>query len=396
MSKALSGIRVIDFSRILAGPYCTMMLADLGAEVIKIERPVKGDDSRAYGPYKNGESLYFMSVNRGKKSIVLNLKNEKAKNFLIKLIQTADVLVENFKPGVMERLGLDYETLSQVNPRLIYASASGFGQTGPYAHKPSYDLIIQGMSGMMSITGPDANTPTKVGMSVADVDTGIFTCVGVLAALYQREKTGRGQHVDIAMLDCLLAILENAATRCLYTGIAPTALGNHHAVICPFATVQTSDGQINIACGNDTIFAKFSNLIGEPWMPTDPRFDTNFHRNNNWDELSVVINNATRKRTSAEWLAIFDAEGVPSGPINTMKEIVADPQVHARGMIQEIPHATAGSMQAIASPVHLSENPHPVYEGAPVLGADSAKYIAEILGCSEQEAQKIVDEKQFE
>ncbi|MBR4986027.1 MAG: CoA transferase, partial [Proteobacteria bacterium] len=286
---ALEGIRVIDFSRILAGPFCTMMLADLGAEVIKIERPEKGDDSRAYGPFENGESLYFMSVNRGKKSITLNLKNPEALEFLLSLIDTADVVVENFKPGVMDHLGLGYERLRARNPRLIYCSCSGYGHTGPYALKPAYDLIIQGISGMMSITGPDPEHPSKVGMSIADVDTGVFAALGCLAALYQREKTGRGQQVDIAMFEVLIAILENAATRTLNTGKAPTAIGNRHVTICPFASIRAKDGFFNIAAGNDTLFARLANALEDPELASDPRFATNDLRLQNWTALEARL-----------------------------------------------------------------------------------------------------------
>lgn len=387
---ALDNIRVVDFSRILAGPFCSMMLADLGAEVIKIERPQKGDDSRAYGPFVNDESLYFMSVNRGKKSIELNLKNEKAHDFLLRLIDTADVVVENFKPGVMDHLGLSYETLRERNPRLIYCSCSGYGHTGPYQHKPAYDLIIQGLTGMMSITGPDSEHPYKVGMSVADVDTGVFAAVGVLAALYQRTRTGVGQYVDIAMFDVLMAILENAATRCLYTGVPPTAIGNHHATICPFATIRASDGFFNIAAGNDTLFIKLANALEAPEMATDPRFLTNDSRLQHWPELEKCLNDAASKKTIAEWCEILDKAGIPAGPLNNMAQALKHPQVKARGIVTTIPHPVAGDIQCIASPVRLSQSPRDSYTHSPVLGADTANYVAEILGCSPEEAQKIV------
>lgn len=392
---ALEGIRVIDFSRILAGPFCTMLLADAGAEVIKIERPQKGDDSRAYGPFIHDESLYFMSVNRGKKSLELNLKNPRALDFLLHLIDTADVLVENFKPGVMDHLGLSYETLSRRCPRLIYASCSGYGQTGTYSHKPAYDLIIQGLTGMMSITGPDPQHPSKVGMSIADVDTGVFAALGVMMALYQREKTGRGQHVDIAMFDVLMAILENAATRCLYTGQSPQAIGNRHATICPFASIRASDGFFNIAAGNDTLFVRLVEALQIPEAATDPRFLTNDSRLQHWDELEKVLNEAASHKTIAEWCDILDRAGIPAGPLNDMNAALRHPQVQERGIVTTIPHPVAGDVKCIASAVRLSDSPRTSYEHAPLLGADSAAYIAEILHISLEDAQHLVETGAF-
>lgn len=386
---ALDKIRVIDFSRVLAGPFCTMMLADLGAEVIKIERPQKGDDSRAYGPFVHDESLYFMSVNRGKKSLTLNLKNKEALDFLLRLIDTADVVVENFKPGVMDKLGLSYEALSARNPRLIYCSCSGYGHSGPFQNKPAYDLIIQGITGMMSITGPDPDHPYKVGMSIADVDTGVFACVGVLAALFQRERTGHGQFVDIAMFDVLMAILENAATRYLYTGVPPQAIGNHHATICPFATIRAKDGFFNIAAGNDTLFVKLAHALQAPELATDPRFQTNDSRLQHWPDLEAALNRAASKKTIAQWCAILDAEGIPAGPLNNMKEALSHPQVKARGIVTTIPHPIAGDVQCIASPVRMSDSPRHTYTSSPVLGADTISLLREILHCSQDEASQL-------
>ncbi|MBQ1924718.1 MAG: CoA transferase [Proteobacteria bacterium] len=393
---ALEGIRVIDFSRILAGPFCTMMLADLGAEVIKIERPGKGDDSRAYGPFVNDESLYFMSVNRGKKSVTLNLKNPEALEFLLGLIDTADIVVENFKPGVMDHLGLGYESLSARNPRLIYCSCSGYGHSGPFALKPAYDLIIQGISGMMSITGPDPEHPSKVGMSIADVDTGVFAALGCLAALYQREKTGRGQQVDIAMFEVLMAILENAATRTLNTGKAPTAIGNRHVTICPFASIRASDGFFNIAAGNDSLFAKLATALEDPELAADPRFATNDLRLQNWTALEQRLNDAASKKTIAEWCEILDKAGVPAGPLNDMTAALEHPQVEARHIVQTVEHPNAGPYRCVASAVRLSDSMRETYEPSPVLGADTAKYIAEILKCPIEEAEQIVREHKYE
>lgn len=387
--SALKGIRVVDFSRILAGPYCTMLLADLGAEVIKIEKPKTGDDSRAFGPFIEGESLYFISVNRGKKSVVLNLKNDSAREFLLNLIDTADVLVENFKPGVMDRLGLSYDLLCKRNPRLIYCSCSGYGHTGEYAQKPAYDLIIQGLTGMMSITGTEVGQPCKVGMSVADVDTGVFAAVGCLAALYQREKTGKGQHVDIAMFDVLMSILENAAVQTMNTGKAPTAIGNRHPNICPYTSLRASDGFLNIAAGNDEIFAKLALALEDPEMAADPRFASNEMRLKNRSELEARLNRIVSAKTVSEWCKLLDKFNIPAGPVNDMHQALAHPQIKARGTVATLHHPTAGDIQCIASAVHLSGNPTPKYDASPVLGADTVRYIAEIMDCTEVEAAQL-------
>jgi len=269
MPGPLHGIKVIDLTRVLAGPFCTMTLADLGAEIIKIEKPGTGDDSRAFGPHLHGESAYFMSINRGKKSLTLDLKAEKGREIFLKLVKDADVVVENFKPGVMKKHGLDYAALQKINPKLIYCASSGFGQTGPYSSRPAYDLIIQGMGGLMSITGPDASQPTKVGSSIADIFAGVFSAIGILSALYSRTHTGKGQMVDVAMLDCMVAILENAIARFTGSGIDPVPIGNRHPSIAPFTSVRTSDGYINIACGNDALWLNLCEIIERPDLAPD-------------------------------------------------------------------------------------------------------------------------------
>ncbi|HNV72502.1 MAG TPA: CaiB/BaiF CoA-transferase family protein, partial [Candidatus Ozemobacteraceae bacterium] len=315
MNGPLHGLVVVDLTRVLAGPFCTMLLADMGAEVLKIERPEGGDDSRAFGPFVKGESAYFMSINRGKKSATLNMKHPEGKKMLKELIAGADVLVENFKPGVMSRLGLGWEHLKELNPRLVYAASSGFGQTGPYSERPAYDLIIQGMGGLMSITGPDAQHPTKVGSSVADIFAGIFSAVGILAALYSRERTGRGQQVDVGMLDCMVAILENAISRFVTSGKNPEPIGNRHPSIAPFCTVTTADGAMNIACGNDELWRKFCLLTGLNELSADERFATNPSRVEHFEALEPLINATTRSRPTAEWLSVLQAGGIPCGPI---------------------------------------------------------------------------------
>ncbi|MBQ4360912.1 MAG: CoA transferase, partial [Proteobacteria bacterium] len=324
------------------------------------------------------------------------LKNPEALEFLLGLIDTADIVVENFKPGVMDHLGLGYERLSARNPRLIYCSCSGYGHSGPFALKPAYDLIIQGISGMMSITGPDPEHPSKVGMSIADVDTGVFAALGCLAALYQREKTGRGQQVDIAMFEVLMAILENAATRTLNTGKAPTAIGNRHVTICPFASIRASDGFFNIAAGNDSLFAKLATALEDPELAADPRFATNDLRLQNWTALEQRLNDAASKKTIAEWCEILDKAGVPAGPLNDMTAALEHPQVEARHIVQTVEHPNAGPYRCVASAVRLSDSMRETYEPSPVLGADTAKYIAEILKCPIEEAEQIVRDHKYE
>ena len=384
MSGPLHGIKVIDLTRVLAGPFCTMTLADLGAEIVKIEKPGSGDDSRAFGPHLKGESAYFMSINRGKKSLTLDLKSEQGREILLKLIETADVLVENFKPGVMKKLGLDYDTLKKTNPRLIYCASSGFGQTGPYSSRPAYDLIIQGMGGLMSITGPDASQPTKVGSSIADIFAGVFSAIGILSALYSRTQTGSGQMVDIAMLDCMVAILENAVARYTGSGVDPVPIGNRHPSIAPFTSVKTADGYINIACGNDQLWAKLCEIIGHSELIGHPHFVSNQKRCENMPELLPILDEAMRYHSSTYWLEKLEAGQVPAGPINSISKVLADPQVLARNMLVELTHPVAGLIKMPGSPIKLSETPAEINVPAPVLGQHTDVILAE-LGYSGQQ-----------
>lgn len=393
MAGPLQGIKVLDLTRVLAGPYCTMMLADMGAEVIKIERPDGGDDSRAYGPFVSSESAYFMSVNRGKKSVTLNLKAQEGRALLLEMVERVDVLVENFKPGVMKKLGLGYEELKQRNPRLIYAASSGFGQTGPYSSLPAYDLIIQGLGGVMSITGPDAATPTKVGTSIADILSGIFTCVGVLAALQNRERTGQGQMVDVGMLDCMVAILENAIARYATLGQVPQPLGNRHPSIAPFCTLPTRDGAINVACGNDELWRRYCELAGLGALLRDPRFATNPLRVQHWSELEQLLHETMRARTSAEWTALLRPAGVPVGPIQTIDQLMQDPHVLARDMLVELTHPVAGTVKVPGTPLKFSETAAQVSEPAPLLGQHNEAVLSGLLGRSLQEIARLKAEQ---
>lgn len=391
MSGPLEGITVIDMTRVLAGPFCTMMLADMGAEVIKVERPEKGDDSRAFGPFVKGESAYFMSVNRGKKSVTLDLKAPEGKALLIELVKTADVLVENFKPGVMKKLGLDYESLRAHNPRLIYAASTGFGQTGPYSARPAYDLVVQAMGGIMSITGPDADHPTKVGTSISDLSAGVFTCIGVLAALNHRHRTGEGQMVDVAMLDCMVALLENAVARYAVTGTSPTPIGNRHPSISPFSTVRTSDGMLAIACGNDALFGRFCDLIGRGDLPGDARFSTNRGRVDNWSELAPLLDEAMSRQPKAHWMEVFEKAAIPCGPINDIAALASDPQVAARKMLVEVTHPVAGALTVPGVPIKLSGSEARVRGPAPVLGANNAEILGGRLGLSSDRLSELKD-----
>ncbi|MHB1318395.1 MAG: CaiB/BaiF CoA transferase family protein [Anaerolineae bacterium] len=385
MALALEGLRILDLTRVLAGPYAGMVLADLGADVAKIEVPVKGDDARAYPPHVHGESAYFMSLNRNKRSVTLDLKNPWGREVFIDLARCADVVLENYRPGAMARLGLGYETLKAVNPRLIYAAASGFGQTGPYSQRAAYDAVIQAMGGLMSITGPEGGPPTRVGTSIADITAGLFTTIGILAALNSRSQSGQGQMVDVAMLDSVVAILENAIARYVTTGEIPGPLGNRHPAIYPFEPFETADGQIMVAAGNDELWARLCQTIGISELAADPRFCTNPQRHENYTEMRAAVAEAMRRQTTARWQEALDAAGVPNGPINRIDDVIHDPQVQARGMMQAIEHPVAGMTQLPGIPVKLSETPGSIRRAAPVLGAHTGEVLREWLGMDEEQ-----------
>ena len=381
--KALEGIRVLDLSRVLAGPYCTMMLADFGADVIKIEAPKVGDDSRAYGPFIGKESAYFMSLNRNKRSITLNLKSQAQCDLFRELVKHADVVVENYRPGTMEKFGLGYDELKKINPKLIYAACSGFGATGPYTDKPAYDIIVQAMGGIMSITGEEGGEPTRVGASVGDITAGMFTAFGVMTALFHRARTGEGQHVDVGMLDCQVAILENAISRYVTSGVVPGPLGNRHPSITPFAAFTAKDGHIIVGAGNDRLWQRLCTLLGCPELIEDPRFITNGKRTENVKELMVLLNKSFATKTINEWLGLLEEAGLPCAPINTIDKILADPQVNARNMIVELDHPIAGKLKVPGVPVKLSATPGAVECHAPLLGEHNSEVLKEVLGWDE-------------
>ena len=334
--RPLDGIRVVDLSRVLAGPFCTLLLAQLGARVIKVESPRGGDDGRAIGPFKNGKSLYFSSVNWDKESIALDLKSGEDRNLFLELLAEADLLVENFRPGTMERLGLAWPMLHERFPRLVYGALSGFGQTGPLARRPAYDMVVQGMGGVMSVTGHPGGPPTRVGVSIGDLAAGLYLSTGLVAALFERERTGVGSMVDVAMLDCQVAILEGAITVHGATGEVAGPLGDRHPRIAPFGVFDASDAPIVIAAGNDRLFAKLCAAIGRGDLVTDPRYDSPERRRAAADGLRRDLEVTLRGHDAAHWLGILEAAGIPCSPVNDVAQVAAHPQVAARGMILDI------------------------------------------------------------
>jgi len=375
----LDDLLIIDLSRVLAGPYATMVLADLGARVIKVEQPGLGDDSRRIGPFLGDQSAYFASINRGKQSIALDLKNSSDRVIFDALLAKADVLVENYRPGVMARLGLGWEVLHARHPRLIYAAASGFGQTGPDAHKAAYDMVVQAMGGIMSVTGWPGGKPTRVGTSVGDITAGLFTVIGILSALHDRARTGAGQFVDVAMLDGQIAILENAVARYAVTGIAPGPLGARHPSIAPFAAYACADGYLVIAAGNDVLFGALAAALALPEVVGDARFASNSSRTDHADALAGILEARLASASAAEWLAKLEAAGVPCGPLHDVAQALAHPQVRARGMVIETAFPDGTPLLAAGNPVKLSGHADPqVRPGAPGLDADRDAILQEL------------------
>ncbi len=367
----LQGITVIDLTRVLAGPYCTMLMAELGAEVIKIERPKVGDDSRAIGPFLKDRSAYFMSLNRGKKSIALDLKDPDDKTLLLRMLAHADVLVENFRPGTMHKLGLDWDFLREKFPRLIIASVSGFGQTGPYTNKPAYDMVVQAMGGIMSVTGEEGGNPGRVGRPIGDIVAGMFTAIGVNAALYRRSVTGQGERIDVAMLDSQVAILENAIARYAALGSVPGPIGTRHPSIAPFQAFQAKDGHVIVAAGNNKLFKTVCETLDLPDLPNDPRFSSNGKRCEHVAELQVLMEERLVTKTVAEWIAILEAVGIPTGPINQVDQVLSDPQIVARHMVVTAPEATIGELKMAGNPIKVDGVDDPITRRpAPLLDAD--------------------------
>lgn len=386
----LAGVRVVDLTRVMTGPYCTMMLGDLGADVIKVELPGKGDDTRSWGPpFQDGESTYFLSVNRNKRSIALDLKSDAGKMVLWKLIESADVLVENFSPGTIGRLGFGYEAVKSRNPAIIYASISGFGQSGPSANRTAYDLIVQGMSGMMSITGEPGGMPTKLGVPIADIAAGMFAAYAIVAALYSRERTGEGRQIDVSMLGGQVALLTYQAGIYFATGRTPGQLGNAHPIVAPYDTFRTSDGYVNLAVGNDSLWQRFCAAFGLEAAGNDERFQTNAGRITNKLALYEVVNAAVGGRTTEDVVSLLDSCGVPCGPIYSVPQVFADPQAEASELRMRAQHSKLGEVSLTGFPYHFSGRDLEVRHGPPTLGQDTAEILGE-LGFSDDEVAGIL------
>jgi CoA:oxalate CoA-transferase len=375
----LSGITIVDLSRILAGPYCTLLLAELGARVIKVEAPGGGDDARQYGPFTNGKSTYFASVNRGKESIALDLKAAGDKEIFERLLDKADAIVENFRPGTMERLGYGWDQLHPRYPRLIYAAASGFGHTGPFSHYPSYDMVVQGLGGIMSITGHPGMPLTRIGTSIGDLAGGLYTTIALNAALLHRERTGEATKVDVALFDCQLALLENAIMRYTTTGEIPGPMGARHPSITPFEAFTTKDGNLIIAAGNDGLWVKLTEALGRPDLAQDPNYKTNPLRNQHQPKLKAEIDHILGANTTEHWIGVLEAAGIPCGPVNNVEQALAHPQTAARNMLVEVDDPVTGKLSLAGNPMKLSAFADPSSRApAPDLDADRAKILREL------------------
>ncbi|MEE8366327.1 MAG: CaiB/BaiF CoA-transferase family protein [Gammaproteobacteria bacterium] len=397
MSGALAGFRVLDLSRILAGPWASQMLADLGAEVIKVERPGQGDDTRSWGPPympdQNGEptseAAYFHGANRGKFSVCIDMANPGGQELIRNLALNSDVLIENFKVGGLKKYALDYENLKQVNPKLVYCSITGFGQSGPYAERAGYDFMIQAMGGLMSITGEAGGQPMKVGVALADILTGLYAANAIQAALIHRQQNGRGQYIDLALLDVQVATLANQAMNYLATGNNPKRLGNAHPNIVPYQAFQTADGHMILAIGNDTQFERFCSLAEKPELASDQRFQNNSARVQNRDALIPQVSEIMRTRTTDWWLDQLNRKGIPCGPINNLDQVFANPQVQHRGMQLELDHPGAGKVASVANPIQFSDTPIEYRQAPPMLGQHTDQVLSEVLGLDSNQIRRL-------
>jgi crotonobetainyl-CoA:carnitine CoA-transferase CaiB-like acyl-CoA transferase len=399
--RPLDGITVLDLTRVLSGPYCTMLLADMGARVIKIEQPGKGDDTRAWGPpflrpiaqsphdgdpEYAGESAYFLSINRNKESVTLDFKKPEGRAILDRLIASADVLVENFRPGTLNKVGLDFQSLQATYPRLVYTSVSGFGQTGPRSHQPGYDAVMQGEGGLMSITGPKEGPSFRLGVAIADIVSGMFAAYGTSMALFARERTGRGQYVDVAMLDSVMALLTYQAGNFFASGRVPGRLGNRHPSIVPYETFEASDGEFVLAVGTDDQWKKFCALAG---LAEDDRFTTNRQRVTNYDDLRPLVAARLRQKPRQHWIERLGEAGVPCGSVRNFEELFADPQVVAREMVAQLQHPTIGAMRVLGVPMKLSETPGAIESPPPRLGEHTDDVLTRDLGCDANSIAKL-------
>ena len=391
MGGPLAGIRVLDLTQVLFGPFSTMLLSDLGAEVIKVERPEGGDIARGNGPLVGEVSTYFLSLNRGKQSITLNLSSEAGREVFLELVETADVLVQNYTPGTMEKLGVDYEVVRARNPRIIYVAGSGFGQNGPYARKPAFDIIIQAMGGILSITGEEGGPPVRPGASYGDIAAGLFMCVATLAALEERHTSGEGQQIDISMLDCQVSVQENAFVRYLNTGELPRRLGTRHPVITPFQVFPSSDGYVAVALrgGFKDQWPLYCAAIDRVDLIDDERFGNGWLRTQNNDVLEPMLNEAMRQKTTAEWVSELEKVGIPCGPVNDIAQVAADPQIAAREMIIEVEHAVEGKLKVANTPFRFSRTQARATRASPDLGENTGEVLARLLDKSDEEIERL-------
>lgn len=389
MTGPLKGIKVLSFGRVLAGPFAAMMLADLGADVIKIEDPKKGDLARINGPFIKDLSSYFLSVNRGKKSLTLNLRHDKGKEIIKILIPRIDILIENFRPGIMKKMGLEYEVVKELNPRLIYVSVSGFGQYGPYAHKPAFDMVAQAMGGTVSITGEPGRPPVRVGYSIGDIGASLFTVSATLAALYERERSGKGQHIDVAMMDSQVALCENACARHFATGEVPKPMGARHPLVTPFQIFPTKTDEMVLITYRDEEWQKLCGVIGREDLIEDERFRSLANRHKNHAILEPILIEIFETKTRDEWFSIFEETGLVYGPVNNIEQVVRDPQVLAREMVLDVEHSRLGKLNVVGTPMKFSRTPCQIEKACPDLGEHTQEILTDQLNLSPDEIEKM-------
>jgi len=390
-AKPLDGVRVLDLTRILAGPFCTAILANLGAEVIKIEIPGKGDDSRAFTPHVHGESAYFMSYNNQKKSVTLDLKKERGKEIFLEMVKRSDVVVENFRTGIMEKLDIGFDKMSEANPNIIHASLSGFGSTGPFKERAAYDIIVQAIGGVMSLTGSEGGEPLRCGISIGDIGVGLYTAIGVVAALFGSERGQGGQQVDVAMLDCMVAFMGNYLSQYKVTGEIPLRIGNKHHSLAPFSSYKTADSVIVMAAGNDKLFSLLCKCLGREDLITDPRFATNMLRVKNKYDLDEILGNIFCTNTSLYWVRLFEAKGIPCGRVNTAKELIEHPYMWGQDMVLEVEHPVAGKFLTAGFPIKFSKTPCRIEKPAPVLGQHTREVLSKMLKMTDDEMRSLAE-----
>jgi crotonobetainyl-CoA:carnitine CoA-transferase CaiB-like acyl-CoA transferase len=397
VTRALEGIRVLDFSRVLSGPYCAMVLGDLGADVIKVERDGVGDDLRRWGPpfMPDGESTYFLSVNRNKRSVALDLKTESGQALALKLAQESDVLLENFRPGVMDSFGLGYEQLRQIHPRLIYCSITGYGKTGPLADRPGYDVITQGMGGLMSVTGEPDGAPMRVGVAIVDLVTGLYAGVAILGALQSRTRSGKGQRVDLSLLEACLSVMPNLTAGYLMAGVKPDRLGNGHPNTVPYKVFPTKDGNLTLAVGNDGQWQRLCAAVGHPELANDQRYAQNRERIARRAEVEELVSGWFRQKSTDEWVKLLEEVEVPCGPIFTIERILADSQIDALGILKSVTHPTSGPLRVVGAPFHLSADDTEPYRPPPLLGEHTNAVLKELLSLSDADLRELEQEGAF-